>query len=275
MKRIFSLMIIFMIFNISYGQRILQPEDVWAGMIEIEQGTLMRHVLNDIPGSIVVLIQENERIRTCLLARKILKEQDKLPKINLKPTNLMSSFASRNRAAGIGILSFITASMGVTDEVKFIISETSHSSILDSDIDWDAFNKRVDKIKERYPDESSKAIFGVVKVANIISIYYEIYKRVSKASKIFGWGFNAEGKCLSEKGVASSAFKVGVALAYPDSIIRAFENQLTEIDIAPRLEFKSLVFEDNFGKSMNIYIARNLMKPGYFVDDIDDLFIKE
>ncbi len=271
MKRIFSFMIIFIILKLSYGQRILQPEYVWADMIEIKQSTLLRHVLNDIPGSIVVLIPENGKMASYILARKILKKLNELPEINLEPTTLISSVVSKYRAANIGFLSFVTASMENTDEVKFTVSETSNSFILDSNIDWDAFDKRVAAIKEKYPDKLSKAIFGVVKVASIISIYHEAYRKVSKAAKISGWGFNAGGKCLSEKGDSSSAFKIGVALAYPDSVIRSFDNQQLSKNL---IGFNSLMFKGDFGKIINTVIAKNLIRPAYFVDDISDIFLK-
>lgn len=107
-----------------------------------------------------------------------------------------------------------------TDEVKFNVAETCYTLIHDKDIDWQAFDQRVKEIRAKVPNLPPDTQFGVVRVANIISIYYEIYQRIKRASGISGWGFNLGRKVLSEKRDTAQRFKIGVALIYPGDLWR-------------------------------------------------------
>ena len=190
--------------------------NVW-NVIEIESGILNRHVLNDLPGSIVALIPSVDGKETpTILGQKVLKNPDKLPKLIAKPTELVSHIVTKNTAGNVGYLSFVSATMDDKDEVKFSVVETSYCSILDKDVNWADFLARVTKIRNDYPNLPSGTKFGVIRVASVITINHQVFTQVKKASKISGWGFSGGSKYLSQKTDSSVSFKVGVALSYSD-----------------------------------------------------------
>ena len=275
MKRYLYVLLILSCCCYGWAQPGQQLENIWSDMIEIEQGTLMRHILNDIPGSVGVIIPEKGKIVVKLLPKKVLKDNTKLPELQAEPTLLISSHVTKTIAANIGFLSFIAASMSYTDELKFNVTETCHASVKDADIDWDTLEKRIKEIVSNNPNLPSNIQFGVVKVVNIISINYEEYKKVNKASKISGWGFNAGGKCLSEKGNAAHAFKVGVALVYPNFVL---ENSQTGTILETIEPSKFALWKADElsipekNRILNVYYAKNLAAPATFVKDIKDNF---
>ena len=62
-----------------------------------------------------------------------------------------------------------------------------------------------------------------------------------------------------------------MALVYPDSVISSYENQPLSGNLS---KLGYLVFEEDYGKVINTIIAKNLIRPAYFVDDIGDIFLK-
>lgn len=267
-----SVIILFVLFLWSYGGGLIQQPvgDNWENMIEIENATLQRHALTDLPGTIVVIIPREGKFIVRLLPRKVILNNDNLPKIEPEPTQLVSSSCAKSIAMGIGFLSFVSTSMNNTDVVKYNVTETCYSQVFDKDIDWAAFEKRVQEIKEKNPDLPAGTRFGVVKIADIIVINYEIYEKKDKAVKISGWGFNQSGKVLSEKQNMAQEFKIGVALVYSDYILDNFELRSyieeNKLKVIPYM----LQSSDN-SKNLNILVAQNLIEPGRIIEDIENI----
>ncbi len=285
MKKQFSLLVLLIFICSGFGQNFPTPEtkDIWAGMIELEQSIHLRHALHDIPGSIVVLIPENGKYDVRLLGSKVLLDKDKLPELKQEPTLLISSSASKTQVANAGFLSFVSANMENTDVVKYVVTETGVSISLDNEIDWAKFSMRENEIKKKNPNLPQGTRFGVVKVASIISIYHEYYKKVSRAGKISGWGFNSEAKILTQKENNLLNFKIGVALTYSDSDIEEFRSNMAKypepgID-AFNIKLKKMPLEiitkDDLSKILNISYANNLARPGRFVEDIEEIIKKK
>lgn len=199
------------------------PKEVWSDVIEIDQGILQRHVVYDLPGAILILIPTTGgKFESRIFGNKVLKNNNKMPELVSKPTVLVSDVATKTLAGSLGYLSFASASMSDTDEIRFTITETSYSSILDNDIDWPAFNERIALIKEKNPSLPKGTMYAVVKVASIITIDNQRFKKVQKAANISGWGFASEAKALSETSAKRLDFKVGVAVTFSDEYIGGF-----------------------------------------------------
>lgn len=206
------------------------PNKVWSEIIELEQGLLSRHILNDIPGTIVALIPQSDgTYKPRLLGRKTLKAGGELPKLESIPTLLIEDLASKEVALSVSYLSMISASMEDTEEVRFSVTETSHTSILDNDIDWDSFDERVAGYLtqiDRYPEGT---IFGVVKVASVIVVDHQKFVKKKRAADINGWGLSANGKYLSESSKRNVTFKVGVSLTYSDLQLDSYVSRYEEL----------------------------------------------
>lgn len=220
MKAIHLIIVITISSLLANAQQTSDPKKVWSDIIEVEQGILQRHVLNDIPGTIIVLIPDgDEKFKSRLIGRKVLKDNSKLPKLNSKPTELVSDIAKKDLAVSLSYLSFASASMENNEEIRFSITETSNCHILDNDIDWQAFNERVASIKTKNPNLPEGTIFAVVKVASVITIDNQRFKSVKKASDISGWGFSNSNKYLTESSNRRTDFKVGVSITFSDEFL--------------------------------------------------------
>jgi len=211
--KIFTLMLL-MAFGLGCYAEDLQ---IRTDVIEIDSAVLNRHVLNDIPGAIVALIpDESGKLVPTILGQKVLKKQEELPKILAKPTELISQSVVKSVAAGLNYLSFASASMDNKDEVRFTVTQTAYSSILDNEINWKEFDKRIKAIRKANPNLPKGTKFGVVRVADVITINYQVFSQVKNSSKISGWGFSGNSKYLSQKTDVSNSFSLGVALSYSD-----------------------------------------------------------
>jgi hypothetical protein len=213
MKNYTFILLIFLSMS-SYSEELSIRSDV----IEIDSAVLNRLVLQDIPGSIFLLLPDKSgNLKPTILGQKVLKDNQKLPEIEAKPTELISHTVVKNVAAGLGYLSFVSASMDNKDEVKFSVTQTAFTSILDNQIDWPEFNKRVKAIRKANPNLPKGTKFGVVRVADIVNINYQVFTQVRNSSKISGWGFSGNSKYLSQKTDRSNKFSVGVALSYSEA----------------------------------------------------------
>lgn len=199
------------------------PNQVWSEIIEIEQSLINRHILNDIPGTILALVpQPAGQFKPVLLGRKTLKAGVELPKLESTPTLLIEDLASKQIALNLSYLSMVSATMENSEEVRFSVTETNHTSILDYDIDWDRFDERVAGYlaqTDKYPEGT---IFGVVKVASIIVVDHQKFIKKKKAADINGWGLSVDGKILSESSKKNITYKVGVALTYSDLFLNSY-----------------------------------------------------
>ncbi len=202
------------------AQQTADPKKVWSDIIEIEQGILQRHVLHDIPGTIIVLIPDGQgKFKSRLIGNKVLRDNSKLPELNSEPTEFISDIAKKELAISLSYLSFASASMSNDEEIRFSITETSNCNILDNEIDWTTFNERVALIKASNPNLPEGTIFGVVKVASVITIDNQRFKSVKKAADISGWGFSSSNKYLTESSNRRVDFKVGVAITFSDEFL--------------------------------------------------------
>ena len=233
MKRISIIVLLFFAVLSANAQTFNNPEEVWSDIIEVEQSILQRHVVYDIPGTIVVLLPNSEGSYDAkLIGRKVLKDPKKLPELISKPTVLYSDIVKKNIAANLSYLSFASVNMSDEEEIRFSITETSYTSILDNDIDWDAFDERVATIKSQNPNLPNGTKFGVVKIASVITIDNQKFKRVKNAGKISGWGFSSDVKHLSESSIKRIDFKVGISLSFSDVYLKDLitSNEFTPID---------------------------------------------
>lgn len=214
------LLSIILVLNTINAQTIDNPEDVWSDIIEVNQSILQRHVVYDIPGMIAILVPDDTgKYKSYLIGRKVLKNSEALPELKSKPTVLYSDIVSKSTASKLSYLSFVSATMSDEEEVRFSITETSYTSILDNDIDWDGFDKRIAEIKKRNSSLPQGTKFGVVKVASIITVDNQKFKKVRGAAKISGWGFSGDVKHLSQSSEKRIDFKVGVSLTFSDIYI--------------------------------------------------------
>lgn len=259
-----------------YAQPAKTVDEVWAGVIELPKETLTRHILHDLPGSIVALVPQGERIIPYLMGNKVLKDSSKLPELKMQPTVLISNVASKSTAGRVGFLSFVSASMEDTDEVKFNVTETSHAAVFDSEIDWGKFATRISAIKSANPNLPQGTVFGVVRVGSVISITHQIFSKVKRAAEISGWGFAGGGKYLSSNSEESTNFKVGVALTYPDVIMSdIFALWPKRIDKNNNMEDPSI--DPNLRTALETAYSLNLSKKikglGWILPDGDNLNI--
>lgn len=223
MKKIITInILIFLFIHVSNAQQkeIADFSKSWPGYIEIENSQLSRHILNDIPGSIIVFVPSGDGTYTTrILGEKILKSTTKLPEINVKPQVLVHGFSKKETVIGVSYLSFISASMTEKDEVNLTVTESSSSSILDGDIDWPAANKRIEDFKTKNNGKIEGVLFAVIKVASVITLEHQIFSSVNRAAKISGYGFAGNGSFLTEKGKENNTFKVGVDVVYTDDSV--------------------------------------------------------
>lgn len=214
------------------AQQSSDPKKVWSDIIEIEQGILQRHVLHDIPGTIIVLIPDGQgKFKSRLIGNKVLKDVNKLPELNSKPTELVSDIAKKELAMSLSYLSFASVSMSNDEEIRFSITETSNCSILDNEIDWQTFNERVAAIKANNPNLPEGTIFAVAKVASVITIDNQRFKKVNRAADISGWGFSSSNKYLTESSNRRVDFKVGVAITFSDEFLDILVAKSTDKNI--------------------------------------------
>lgn len=202
-----------------YSQQIITSKaNPLIDIIEVPQGFLLSNVLNDLPGTIVTLVPDNKgNFTPHLMARKVLKNASR-PELKTEPKVLIENIASQTLALSASYLSFVSGSMEKTDEVQYRVTETSNCSVNDGDIDWVNFKKRVDEIKKANPNLPANTKFGVIRVADVITIDYQVFRNVKNAGKIEGWGFSGESKFLSQKSNKSMNWIVGCALIYPDNL---------------------------------------------------------
>jgi hypothetical protein len=263
MKNLTILLIVFYSCIIQ-SQTIVKPEDVWSDIIEVEQSILQRHVVYDLPGMIAVLIpQADGTEKAVLIGNKVLKLNDKLPDLISKPTVLYSDIVKKSTAANLSYLSFASTSMSKDEEIRFSITETSYTSILDNDINWDSFNERVAIIKTKNPELPIGTKFGVVKVASIITVENQKFKKVKNAGKISGWGFSGGAKHLSESSEKRIDFKVGISLTYSDIYLTDLISSKKNLDLnkldKSLLDIKNPLNKINIIKSLNFQV-KNLIK---------------
>ena len=205
-------------------------------IIEIPQGIAVQNVISDLPGSLVLLIPDSTsgNYKPYLVGEKVLKNMAMVPKVKTIPKVIMNQVSNKSDALSASYLSFVSGSMENTDEVKYTVTETSNTSIVNSDVDWKRLDARIKEIKKKNPTLSPKTIFGVLQVANVIEIHYQLYKKVSKAGKIAGWGFAGDAKYLSEKQNESLNWIVGASLLYPDNSIITLQSNISANLYAPK-----------------------------------------
>ncbi len=197
------------------AQQGIQPQDIWKGVIELRSDELSRYVLQDLPGTICMLVPSPEGIQARLLGDKVLKKDSKPPELKALPQVLVSSTATKERIAEIGFLSFLSASLEAKDQVKFSATETAHAFVLDAQVDWPELEKRIAEMRKNYPNLPAGVRFGVVRVATVLAISYQTFTGVKSAARIAGWGFAGSGTYLTEKDHEFHLHKVGVSLTYP------------------------------------------------------------
>ncbi|UAY55688.1 hypothetical protein [Arachidicoccus terrestris] len=215
-------------------------------IIEIPHGILAQNVLSDLPGSLVLLIPDSSggNYRPYLVGEKVLKNNAFVPKVKTEPKLIMSQVADKSLALSASYLSFVSGNMENTDEVKYTVTETSNTSIVNGDVDWKRLNERIKNIRKANPTLSPKTIFGVLQVANVIEIHYQLYKKVSKAGKISGWGFAGDAKYLSEKRDESMHWMVGASLLYPDNSIITLSSNISANLYYPKKHIGNSISDD-------------------------------
>jgi len=231
----------------AFAQARSNPSDIWKGVIELSDDALSKYVINDLPGTICVLIPSPEGTRAMLLGGKVLKSDGTQAKLQVMPQLLMSSTITREKAGEVSYLSFLSATLDKKEEAKFSVAETSHSFVLDAQIDWVELDKRVLDIRKKYPNLPKGTRFGVVRVASVLMISYQTFFGVSGAGKIMGWGFAGGGRYLSQKGDESHVYKVGVSLTYsPTDLGDVFKEAWTSrsaVDTPAEAAFRSSLDE--------------------------------
>ncbi|MRX42065.1 hypothetical protein GJU43_22550 [Flavobacterium sp. LC2016-23] len=244
-------------------------KNVWLDIVELEQGILQRHIVNDLPGSIIMLIPKTDgkSYNVKILGNKVLVNNSKLPEIKQEPTLLVSDLLKKDIAVNLSYLSFISAGMANSDEVNFSITETSHTSIVDGEINWKKFDERVAKIKKDNPKLPANTVFAVLKVASVIAIEHQVFKSVTKATKIEGFGFAGDAKFLSQSTQKKIDFKVGVALAFSESSIvdiLNFNNKLMET-------YDKSKITKNGNKGLNFTPENNLLYENFLNENLKTL----
>jgi hypothetical protein len=215
MKICFSCLTLVLIFVAgAVAQPAVNPLDVWKGVIELPKDQLTRYVLNDLPGTICMLVPSPEGTRAMLLGNKVLKKDSKPPELQALPQVLVSSTITKERLADVSFLSFLSASLETKDQVKFSATETAHASVLDAQVDWPELEKRIAEMRKDYPNLPPGTQFGVVRVATVLAISYQTFKGVKNAARIAGWGFAGSGTYLTQKSDELHLYKVGVSLTY-------------------------------------------------------------
>lgn len=226
------------------------PSEVWLGVIELPNDSLTRHVLNDLPGMICVLVPGEDSVVPNLIGDKVLKDAEKLPDLDATPTVFISSTITKEKAGKLGYLSFVSGALENGEEAKFSVIETAHTAAKDKEIDWVDFEGRVKKLKNDYPNLPEGTRFGVVRVASVLQVSYQTFFKVSKSAKIQGWGFSGGGKYLSQKSDESHEYKVGVALAYTgidlEALVEDGETFLDLSEVLPDLDMIERAGEVNF-----------------------------
>jgi hypothetical protein len=267
---------------------VIKVKETLSDFIELEQGVIRRHLLTDLPGSIVIMIpNESGKLVTKLLGDNVLKNAAMLLELKTEPTELIHYMARKKLASTLSYLDFISTGMKESDEVKFSVFQTNHTTVTDNDIDWAKFNARITSIKKEYPTLPKETIFAVVRGASVVAIDYQVFKAVSKSAKISGYGYSGNGKYLTENAPNKLDFKVGVSLTYPDAVVGNLINtRNTNIELKDITKAKTAVYEPklNFNKETIkvtpenkdvLLIDANKFVKHFIVGTTDEVQVKE